>query len=89
MNLGAEMYLASRFAKPEVVDSVCKRLNPEWIEEARRKIDAGESNVDQLSRLLAVVPTFSSYQLFRLRIATLTTSVNPPPAHQQSKILRP
>lgn len=48
-------------------------MKPEWIQEARRKIDAGESNADQLSRLLAAVPTFSAYQLFRLRIANLTT----------------
>ena len=43
----------------------------EWIQQTQRAIDSGDSNSDQLSRLLAAVPTFSAYQLFRLRSAAL------------------
>jgi Insertion element 4 transposase N-terminal/Transposase DDE domain len=34
MDLGRELFLASRVAKPEHVGEVCKRLDPEWVEEA-------------------------------------------------------
>ena len=43
MNLGAEVYLVSRFAKPEAVESVCKRLNPDWVEEAL--VSTGKASV--------------------------------------------
>lgn len=55
------------------LESLLGWMKPEWIQETRRKLDAGESIANELSRLLSAVPTFSAYQLFRLRIATLTT----------------
>jgi hypothetical protein len=47
-------------------------MKPEWILETQRTIDSGDSNADRLSRLLAALPTFSAYQLFRVRSAALT-----------------
>jgi hypothetical protein len=47
-------------------------MKSEWIQETQRKIDSGDSTADRLSRLLAAVPTFSAYQLFRVRSAALT-----------------
>jgi hypothetical protein len=55
-----------------VLDGLRDWMKSEWVQEMRRAIESGNSNADQLSRLSAAVPTFSSYQLFRLRSAALT-----------------
>ena len=48
-------------------------MTSEWIDEMRMKIETGESIADQLSRLLEAVPTYSPYQVFRMRIKPLTS----------------
>ena len=54
------------------LDGLKEWMKPEWIRETERTIDSGNSNADRLSRLLTAVPTFSAYQLFRLRSSALT-----------------
>ncbi len=46
-------------------------MKPEWMQQVQQTIESGDSNASRLSGLLAAALTFSAYQLFRVRSATL------------------
>lgn len=56
----------------ESLTELAEWMTPAWVQESRRRVNSWESNAARLDALLAAMPTFGAYQLFRARAGELS-----------------